>query len=123
MSVNDAPAGSSHQIYVSFNALENTGLAVYNPGDVDVIFDLVLLDNNGQSQANLLAILLPAGEHFSIFLDNVQLYQDFFQANPVFRGTLNINVRDGRQIAVLALIQRLDTGALISVASSPNALP
>lgn len=122
VSVDSAPLRSEHQIYVSSNSLEKTGLAVYNPGDVDVTLDLSLLDAAG-AEATLLAVVLPAGEQFSLFLDQQPLFDEFFAQNPTFKGTLNIRVAEGGTVALISLIQRLDNGALISVAASANPAP
>ena len=62
--------------------------------------------------------LLP-GEQLVGFVDGVELFQNYFEANPDdFRGTLNVSVSSGPDVALIGLLQKKVTGALIAVAAS-----
>ena len=122
VSVNSTPSRASHQLYISRTSEENTGMAAYNPDkDNSVTLDLFLLDNQGVEKARKL-LELEGGQQRASFVDEEELFRDFFQANPAsFQGTLNINVLGGGAVSTIGLLQKKETGALIAVSSSPNA--
>jgi hypothetical protein len=122
VSVGSSKPQSSQQIYVSRNAGEGTGLAIYNPGDEDTTtLDLILLDNLGAVKATKQITVLPR-QHMALFVDQDPLFTQFFQQNPGdFEGTLNIHVVSGEDVSIIALLQKNPSGALIAVSPSSDA--
>ena len=122
VSVPSSSLESSIQIYVSRNPGENTGLAIYNPDeDETTTLNLILLDDNGSQRATKQIMVLPK-QHTALFVDQDPLFTDFFQQNPgPFQGTLNIHVVSGEEVAIVALLQKLPSGALIAVTPSTEA--
>ena len=120
VSVNNAPPGNSHQIYVSVDQEENTGVAMYNPDpDATARLTLILLDSSGDEMVRQEDLELLPGEQLVGFVDGVELFQNYFEANPDdFRGTLNVSVSSGPDVALIGLLQKKVTGALIAVAAS-----
>lgn len=122
VSVDSSKPQSSQQIYVSRNASEGTGLAIYNPGDEEAaVLDLVLLDDRGELKATKQISVLPR-QHMALFVDEDTLFREFFQQNPGnFEGTLNIHVSSGEDVSIVALLQKKANGALIAVSPSSDA--
>ncbi len=123
VSVPNAPPRTSHQVYISVNPEERTGVAIYNPsGSEASSLELILLNDAGQEVAGRREVELPPRGRISEFVDEESFFQAFFQANPgPFKGTLNIHVREGSTVSVLGLLQRSSDGSLIVVAPSPKA--
>ena len=123
VSVDNAPARSSHRVYVSRNTMENTGFAAYNPHDsLTASLDIALLDGEGVQKAARAMQLLP-GQQIASFVDEEQLFQDFFnETEGDFEGSLNISVANGGTVSTIGLLQRLGSGALIAVSTSSNAV-
>jgi hypothetical protein len=122
VSVGSSKPQSSQQIYVSRNAGEGTGLAIYNPDEDDTTtLNLILLDNMGAVKATKQISVLPK-QHMALFVDQDPLLTDFFQQNPGdFEGTLNIHVVSGEDVSITALLQKKPSGALIAVSPSSDA--
>ena len=120
VSVNNALPGKSHQIFVSVDQEENTGVAMYNPSpDATARLSLILLDSLGVEIARQEDLELLPGQQLVGFVDGVELFQNYFDANPEdFQGTLNVSVSTGPDIALIGLLQKRATGALIVVAAS-----
>lgn len=117
----------SWQVYASMNSAEKTGIAFYNPdNDTAAVVELVLLDSNGVEKASVTLTLQPR-QQIARFLDEAELFRTYFTNNPgPFKGTVNLNVETGEDIAIVGLIQRLSDGALIAVEASEksfNAAP
>ena len=121
VSVGAAPLRGEHQVFISRNELETTGIAVYNPNpEASATIDGILLDEAGLEQATVVLELQPS-EQVALFVENPRLFEQFFQDRAIdFQGTLNLTVRDPEQASVLGLIQRAD-GALIAVETAPVA--
>jgi YVTN family beta-propeller protein len=120
VSVASAPVRNTHQVYVSVNSSERTGMAAYNPGATPVTLTMTLVNDQGVSKATQQLTLLP-GQQLARFVDEAELFQTYFAANPGdFKGTLNIRVNDNGEAPVTGLIQKSQTGALIAVATGPN---
>ncbi|MGW8180269.1 MAG: DNRLRE domain-containing protein, partial [bacterium] len=122
VSVGSSEPQSSQQIYVSRNAGENTGLAIYNPDDEDTTtLNLILLDSKGVvKETKQISVL--ARQHMALFVDQDPLFTQFFQQNPGdFEGTLNIHVVSGEDVSIIALLQKNPSGALIAVSPSSDA--
>jgi hypothetical protein len=122
VSVPSSRPQSSQQIYVSRNAGEGTGLAIYNPDDEDTTtLELILLDHRGELKATKQISVLPR-QHMALFVDQDPLFTDYFQQNPEdFEGTLNIHVVAGEDVSIVALLQKSPSGALIAVSPSSDA--
>ena len=122
VSVTNSPPRSSQQAYVSVTAEENTGVALYNPDSQNaVVLTLILVDSEGNERAQKQVMLDPA-QQLVQFVDQSELFADFFAAQEEdFKGTLNIHAEEGNQVAVLGLLQKRASGALIAVSTSPNA--
>ncbi len=61
---------------------------------------------------------MPTNNQFALFVDDADLFQTYFRVHPEdLHGTLNLQVRDSRKVAVVGLIQKRATGALIAVAT------
>jgi hypothetical protein len=122
VSVDSSPLLASMQVYVSVTERENTGMAVYNPNDDPVTLDLILLDNQGIQETTAEVTLQP-GEQESRFLAVTAdaVMKTFFDQNPDFQGTLNIQVRGGNTVALLGLIQKVSSRALLAVPVSAKA--
>jgi hypothetical protein len=122
VSVTNSPLRTSQQVYVSFTSDENTGLAIYNPDpDNSLDLNLILVDRNGEEQTRR-QITIGGGKQVVQFVDHEELFKDFFQQNPGdFHGTLNIHALSGMKAAVLGLLQKRSSKALIAVSTSPNA--
>lgn len=118
VSVNSRPLLRSHQVYVSVDENENTGIAIYNPSAEVVDLDVYLIDNKGQ-QVSKAELKLEAGQQFSKFVDESDLFSEFFQANPdPFQGALSIVAVQDVVVSVTGLIQKRANGALIAVSTS-----
>ncbi len=118
VSVNSTPVLRSHQIYVSVDDLEKTGIAIYNPSNTVLDVDVFLIDNKGR-QVSKAELKLEGGQQFSKFVDEAELFPEFFQANPgEFRGALSVIAVQQVEFAVTGLIQKRTNGALIAVSTS-----
>jgi len=123
VSVPSSPARAAHQAYVSFNRVENSGLAFYNPdATIPATLEIILLDNQGV-QRSTRRLTLPPRDHLAVFVDEPELFPDFFtDAATSFAGTLNIRVVSGPNISVLSLLQkRSNPPAPLAVPTSPKA--
>ena len=122
VSVTNSPPRSSQQAYVSVTAEENTGVALYNPDSENAVtLTLILIDSEGNEQARKMVMLDPA-QQLVQFVDQSELFSDFLAVHEGdFKGTLNIHAEEGKRAAVLGLLQKRATGALIAVSTSPNA--
>ena len=118
VSVDAAPPRSVSQVYVSVDATEDTGVAMYNPEKTAVTLNAALVDADGAA-AGSTEITLQAGEQRSQFV--TEMFATFFQTHALFKGTLNLQAGDGGNVACIGLIQKTGTGALIGIATSPNA--
>ena len=123
VSVPSSPSRNANQAYVSVTSEENTGIALFNPDQLsDVVVDLILLDEGGTERARQEVTIRPL-QQLVRFLDEPALFADFFAGTDgPFTGSLNIRAGDMRKTAVLGLLQQRLTGALIAVATSPNAV-
>ena len=118
VSVDSAPSRSSHKLYASRDATENTGIAVYNPGSEAVTAELALIDGQGVEQATALLPVQP-GHQVARFLFEPEMFKVYFDAHPAaFKGTLVVRVQGEKSLAVVGLIQKTQTGALIAIAAS-----
>jgi len=112
---------NAHQVYVSKNSAESTGVALYNPNKEAVILDVELLSAQG-IRAGYTSMTLNPGQQLSCFVTEQALFKSYFDAHPgTFNGTMNIWARDQKPISALGLIQKSGTNALISLPSSSNA--
>ncbi len=122
VSVPSASWESEHQIYVSVDNGENTGVAISNPdGDQAVLIDLELLDHEGNHRANA-SIELAAHEQRALFVTDPALFGSILSGINSFKGTLNITTRDGRLVSVTALIQKKADGRLLALPSGKRSV-
>jgi len=118
--IDATPLRAAHQVYVSRNQSENTGVAIYNPNEYEVQVDVELLASTG-IRAGFLTLTLAPGQRISCFIQENPLFSAYFASNTApFHGTLNIWARDGNAISVTGLIQKASDGALLALPSSPN---
>ncbi|GAB4239135.1 MAG: hypothetical protein Kow00109_13860 [Acidobacteriota bacterium] len=124
VSVPAAEVGRTHQLFVSWNSSEDTGVALYNSASDDpVLVEVRLADENGTVVATRLLELGPRQQLLG-FVDDLVFFADHFAGRSApFRGTLNLRSTTDQGIAVLGLLQRRDTGALIAVAPGTTVLP
>ncbi|RPI25866.1 MAG: hypothetical protein EHM61_13250 [Acidobacteria bacterium] len=121
VSVPSCPARSVHQLYASVTPDENTGIALYNPETTVTTLNVWLLNQVGK-QVGSRQISLTGRQRLAVFLDEPQLFQDFFAANPAsFHGTVNVRAAGGKLVAVLGLLQRRANGALMAMGSGATA--
>ena len=122
VSVPSALLASCQQTYVSVvDGDENAGVALYNPSTSDTItLELLLVDATGTKRA-IKQIELAPGNQLVAFVDQPAFFESFFNSlQGDFKGTLNIRSTDGSDFAVIGLLQKLPSGALIAVAPSLN---
>jgi hypothetical protein len=122
VSVASAPPRSMNQVYVSVSASENTGVALYNPDKQNTVsVHAVLVDSTGVQRATRLLEIEPGRQQLS-FVDEAALFADYFEDHPEdFQGTLNLIVEEQGEIAVLGLLQKRSSGALIAIVGSGSA--
>lgn len=121
VSVTGARPEKKWQAYVSRNDEENSGIAVQNPDRSSAaVLKLTLLDASGQQVATDELTLLP-GRRIAQFLGEDLILKDYFEQNPgPFEGTLNVEVIEGEDVALVGLIQKIPSGALIAVEATNN---
>lgn len=121
VSVDAAPLRSAQQTFVSINSTENTGVAILNSDTETASMLELTLVRNGQAQATA-QLEVPQGRQIVGFVDEDSFFKAFFDANPGdFTGTLNIHVLTGPAVAVMGLMQKRSSGALIAVSTSDKA--
>ncbi len=119
VSLDSSAVRNGHLVFVSVNAAENTGVAIYNPGPTRVRIAADLLDKYGTVRSSKV-LELPGWGQVSLFVDSPELFATFFQANPAdFTGTLSMTAVSEEIIATVGLIQKKQSGALIAVPTSP----
>jgi hypothetical protein len=121
VSVTGARPAKMWQAYVSRNSGEGSGLAVQNPDRIrTATLKMALLDSSGMAVASEDLILLP-GQRIAEFLGESEFFKDYFEQNPDdFAGTLNIEVIDGPDVALVGLIQKKPGGDLIAIEATNN---
>jgi hypothetical protein len=119
VSVNSAALRCSHQSYVSVRKSETTALAIFNPySTITVGAQVTLVNSEGTQVATRRISLLPQ-QQLVQFVTHETLFSEFFsELEDDFTGTINVNVFDGKNLAVLGLIQKRPSGALIAVSTS-----
>ncbi len=121
VSVASAAPVTAQQAFVSFGPEENTGVALFNPDPAESAeLEFVLFDDLGQERARA-DLTLPARRQQAVFVNDALLFETFFSVNSEFTGTLN--VFSDRPIALLGLLQRSGSGALIVVPASLSTAP
>lgn len=122
VSVNQSPPRSRQQAYVSVTQQENTGVALYNPDFFEELRLILILVNSAGIEEMRKEVILQPGQQLVRFVDQMELFGEFFDTHEGdFKGTLNILAAGEKKAAVLGLLQVRATGALIAVATSPNA--
>ena len=121
VSVTGARPTKMWQAYVSRNSGEGSGLAVQNPDRIrTATLKMALLDSSGMAVASEDLILLP-GQRIAEFLGESEFFKDYFEQNPDdFAGTLNVEVIDGPDVALVGLIQKKPGGDLIAIEATNN---
>lgn len=124
VSVPAAKVERTQQLFASWDVWENTGLALYNPAAGESAeVEIRLADETGTVVATRHLRIEPQRQVLGFVDDNV-FFGDFFAGRRgAFRGTVNVRCTTDRGIAVLGLLQRRDTGALIAVAPGTTILP
>ena len=121
VSVPSATLAAIQQVFVSVNAAENTGFAAYNPNPTAVDMNICMIDDNGNQRAETDMSLDP-GQQIAIFVNEAALFQAFLNSvNNNFTGTMNISTGNGEVLAILGLLQKAGSGALIAIETSTNA--
>ena len=119
--VPSATLAAIQQVFVSVNIRENTGFAAYNPNPTVVQMNISMIDSNGNERAEADLSINPR-ESKSLFVDDVLLFQDLLQTvGNNFTGTMTISTLNGEVLAILGLLQKIGSGALIAVETSTNA--
>lgn len=116
VSIPASAAGRTHQLYVSVNASENTGIAVYNPSpDRTATLQLTLVSNR-QIVAETTLELAP-GRQLVGFVNEAQFFKAYFDGLVGdLQGTLNIVSTTDLPISLVGLLQKRSDGSLIAVA-------
>jgi len=120
VSLDSCPIRSRHSLYVSVNDEEHTGLAVFNPGPkkAKLKFGLTSSDSRESSEKPETELELEAGKKIAVFVDDSQLFKDYLDGKVAgYKGTLSLLSQADAPVAVVGLIQRKDSGALIDVAA------
>lgn len=117
VSVPGTPAGRTHQVYVSVNSLENTGVAMYHPGGPGPAHLLLRLVREGRLVAETDLVLQPNQQHVG-FVTEAGFFSDYFDGREGedFQGTLNILSATVQPVHVIGLIQQRSDGALLAIA-------
>ncbi|GAB4250717.1 MAG: hypothetical protein Kow00109_26590 [Acidobacteriota bacterium] len=114
VSVQPAAPRMRGRVFASVSAEENTGVAVFNPGQQTAELKVELLDEAGNVLATKV-LALGAGSHVARFVTEPELFEG---AVPVedgaFRGSLAWEVTSGPAVALVGLVQRA-SGALIAL--------
>lgn len=121
VSVTGARPEKQWQAYVSRDDSENSGIAVQNPDRSSVaVIKMVLLDSSGMEVATD-ELTLQAGQRVAQFLGEPLFFPEYFEQNPgPFQGTLNLEVSEGEDVALVGLIQKRSSGALIAIEATNN---
>jgi len=116
VSVPSAPLNTRNQVYISVTGAEDSGVAISNPANHDSVnLQLKLVDNLGNLKASK-SITVAANTQYVGFVTEQKLFASFFSGRKTdFRGTLNIEVEGNGSVAVLGLIQKKQSGALLAV--------
>ncbi len=124
VSVPAATSEPQHQVFVSVNAQEDTGVAVTNPdADQSLTLQLTLVDAAGVPQSTR-SIELGPREQRAVFVTDPTLFGDYLNGRASFRGTLNVVNSEGRLVPLTALIQKKSDGSLLAVPTGKRvALP
>ena len=121
VSVPSATLAAVQQVFVSVNTGENTGFAAYNPNPTVVDMNITMIDSNGNERAEADMSLDP-GQRIAIFVNEAALFQAFLNSvGNNFTGTMNISTGNGEVLAILGLLQKAGSGALIAIETSTNA--
>ena len=121
VSVPSATLAAIQQVFVSVNNDENTGFAAYNPNPTTVNMNLCMIDSAGNERAETQLSVAPR-ERIVGFVDDASLFQAFLNSvNNNFTGTMNISTGNGEVLAILGLLQKAGSRALIAVETSTNA--
>ena len=121
VSVPSATLAAIQQVFVSVNAGENTGFAAYNPNLTAVDMNICMIDDDGNERADVDMSIDPS-ERISIFVDHADLFQGFLNSvGNNFTGTMRISTANGEVLAILGLLQKAASQALIAVETSTNA--
>ena len=119
VSIDATPIRSKHQVYVSFDSQENTGVAGYNPDDdTSSTIEMILLDQEGVQVTAPVQQTIDPMKQLIGFVNQPGFFPGYFATHPNFKGTLNIRVISGEDVAFVGLIQELSNGALLAVATS-----
>ena len=69
-------------------------------------------------------VVLEPGQRIAEFLGEAQFFKNYFEQNPGdFAGTLNVEVIEGSDAALIGLIQKKPGGDLIAVKATNNPFP
>ena len=121
VSVPSATLAAIQQVFVSVNAGENTGFAAYNPNPGAVDMNICMIDDDGNERADV-GLSIDPGQQIAIFVDDADLFQGFLNSvGNNFTGTMTISTLNGEVLAILGLLQKAGSGALIAVETSTNA--
>ena len=121
VSVPSATLAAIQQVFVSVNDDENTGFAAYNPNPTAVDMNICMIDSNGNERADVNLSIDPR-KQIAIFVNEAALFQTFLNSvNNNFTGTMNISTGNGEVLAILGLLQKAGSGALIAIETSTNA--
>lgn len=121
VSVVDSPARASHQAYVSRSSVENTGVALFNPGDQAVRLRCILVGHTGIPLTEI-EFELGGRKQLARFVDEPRFFANYFESRPEpFSGTLSVVVEDGGAVAATSFLQKRSSGALITLPLSARA--
>ena len=121
VSVPRATLAAVQQVFVSVNDDENTGFAAYNPNPTAVDMNICMIDSNGNERADVDLSIDPR-KQIAIFVNDAALFQTFLNSvGNNFTGTMAISTLNGEVLAILGLLQKAGSGALIAVETSTNA--
>jgi hypothetical protein len=124
VSVTGARPSKKWQAYVSRNGVEGSGIAVQNPDRIrEATLRMTLLDPAGVA-VDTENVTLEPGQRIAEFLGEAQFFKNYFEQNPGdFAGTLNVEVIEGSDAALIGLIQKKPGGDLIAVEATNNPFP
>ncbi len=123
VSVPGAVARRTHQLYVSVDASENTGVALFNPSDSRNATLRLTLVRSGVVVAESWLTLPPGAQQVG-FVNEEAFFADYLgNLEEGFRGTLNVVCTTDQPVSLVGLLQKQADEALIAIAPGSVVVP
>jgi hypothetical protein len=123
VSVPGSAVRRTHQLYVSVDSAENTGVAIFNPSAAREATLRLTLVHNGRVVAESW-LTLPPGTKRVGFIDEEAFFAAYLGGlQKPFRGTLNVVSTTDQPVSLVGLLQKRASGALIAIAPGSAVVP